>query len=85
MIGENSGGGAHPVDFFSISDTPLSLGVPIGRTYDPETKQDWEGTGVEPDLRINPDLSFSEILAIVQDNLKTKKYRSFSFYSESIL
>ena len=26
--------------------------IPIGRTYDPQTGQEWEGTGVEPHLRV---------------------------------
>lgn len=28
--------------------------IPVGRTYDPDTGQDWEGTGVQPDIAVPP-------------------------------
>ena len=28
--------------------------IPVGRTYDPDTGQDWEGAGVQPDIAVPP-------------------------------
>ena len=50
LVGTNTGGGAHPVAIIAL-DTGILFKVPIGRTYDPETNIDWEGTGVTPDIR----------------------------------
>jgi hypothetical protein len=51
LIGETTGGGAHPVEFKRIDDH-FSVIVPIGRSISPITKTDWEGTGVEPDVKV---------------------------------
>lgn len=51
LIGETTGGGAHPVDFRRIDDH-FSVIVPTGRSISPITKTDWEGTGVEPDVKV---------------------------------
>lgn len=29
--------------------------IPVGRTYDPATGKDWEGTGVSPDVDVPPE------------------------------
>ncbi len=59
IVGENTGGGAHPVAFLGL-DTGLLFKVPIGRTYDPETNKDWEGTGVAPDIKCPEDSALIE-------------------------
>lgn len=50
IVGEQTGGGAHPVRPERISDR-LVLGVPYMRAHNPITKTNWEGVGVEPDIR----------------------------------
>lgn len=47
LIGETTGGGAHPVDGFPVRNT-LMVTVPIGRAINPVTGTNWEGTGVQP-------------------------------------
>ncbi|UCC28055.1 MAG: S41 family peptidase [Candidatus Bathyarchaeota archaeon] len=61
LVGANTGGGAHPVAIIGL-DTGLLFKVPIGRTYDPETNEDWEGTGVAPDIRCPEDDALTEAL-----------------------
>jgi hypothetical protein len=51
IIGEVTGGGAHPVSGHRI-DAHFFIGVPFARAINPITKTDWEGTGVEPDVKV---------------------------------
>ena len=51
IIGERTGGGAHPVDGFVI-DSRLMVNIPVGRAINPITKTNWEGTGVEPHISV---------------------------------
>jgi C-terminal processing protease CtpA/Prc len=52
VIGETTGGGAHPGDMRVIHEH-FSLFVPSGRIISPITKTDWEGTGVKPDIEVS--------------------------------
>jgi CubicO group peptidase (beta-lactamase class C family) len=54
IVGETTGGGAHPVDFRRINDH-FGIGVPAGRAINPITKTNWEGTGVKPDVEVPAD------------------------------
>jgi retinol-binding protein 3 len=51
IIGETTGGGAHPVSGHTIADY-FNIGVPFAKSLDPVTKTNWEGTGVEPDVKV---------------------------------
>jgi C-terminal processing protease CtpA/Prc len=49
IVGEVTGGGAHPVGGHRIDDH-FEIGVPFARAINPISKTDWEGTGVQPDV-----------------------------------
>src|SRR5260370_19281796 len=51
IVGETTGGGAHPVSGQRIDDH-FMIGVPFARAVNPITKTNWEGTGVEPDVKV---------------------------------
>jgi C-terminal processing protease CtpA/Prc len=51
IIGETTGGGAHPVRGEKIDDR-FVINVPYARAINPITKTNWEGTGVEPDVKV---------------------------------
>jgi retinol-binding protein 3 len=51
IIGETTGGGAHPGGMFRLHDH-FGVFVPTGRAINPITKTNWEGTGVEPDIKV---------------------------------
>lgn len=51
LVGETTGGGAHPVSGQRIDDRFI-IGVPFARAINPITKTNWEGTGVEPDVKV---------------------------------
>jgi len=49
IVGETTGGGAHPGGPRRINDH-FMIGVPSGRAINPITKTNWEGSGVKPDV-----------------------------------
>jgi len=51
IIGETTGGGAHPGGGFRITEH-FGMFVPTGRAISPITKTNWEGTGVTPDVAV---------------------------------
>jgi hypothetical protein len=51
IVGETTGGGAHPVAGHRIDDH-FMIGVPFARAVNPISKKNWEGTGVEPDVSV---------------------------------
>lgn len=51
IIGETTGGGAHPVEQVELSEHFFII-VPEGRSISSITKTDWEGTGVKPDFEV---------------------------------
>jgi CubicO group peptidase (beta-lactamase class C family) len=54
VIGETTGGGAHPVNARPLGKHFL-ITVPFARAINPITKTNWEGAGVKPDIEISAD------------------------------
>ena len=54
IVGETTGGGAHPTTFRRINDH-FGIGVPMARSINPITKTNWEGTGIKPDIEVAAD------------------------------
>ncbi|MDT8914668.1 S41 family peptidase [Amycolatopsis sp. PS_44_ISF1] len=48
-VGETTGGGAHPVEAFRLTDV-LELHLPVARSVNAITGTNWEQLGVQPDL-----------------------------------
>jgi len=57
VIGETTGGGAHPTRTVPISPT-LAVSVPFARSINPVTGTNWEGTGVVPDIAVPADRAY---------------------------
>jgi hypothetical protein len=51
IVGETTGGGAHPVRGETLDERFLIF-VPDARAINPITKTNWEGVGVEPDVKV---------------------------------
>ena len=51
IIGETTGGGAHPGGMVRLGDH-FGVFIPVGRAINPISKTNWEGTGVEPDIKV---------------------------------
>jgi hypothetical protein len=56
IVGETTGGGAHPGGPRPINDH-FFVWVPSGRAINPISKTNWEGTGVKPDIDVPADLA----------------------------
>lgn len=82
IIGETTGGGAHPVDFIRL---PKGYGliVPYAESINPITKSNWEGVGVVPDIKTSKEESLTKAkeLAIIA----AKKYREKPFNEIKLL
>jgi hypothetical protein len=52
IIGETTGGGAHPVEFRGFPEVRVGMSLPFGRAINPITKTNWEGTGIEPHIAV---------------------------------
>jgi C-terminal processing protease CtpA/Prc len=53
IVGEATGGGAHPGAWFQIDDR-FRIFVPLSRYVSATSGADWEGVGVEPDIVCDP-------------------------------
>jgi retinol-binding protein 3 len=51
IVGEVTGGGAHPVSGHRIDDH-FEIGVPFAKAINPISHTNWEGTGVVPDVKV---------------------------------
>jgi retinol-binding protein 3 len=71
IIGETTGGGAHPVDFMIINDN-FGISMPKGRAINPITKTNWEGTGITPDYQAAAPAALDRALEIALDSLMRK-------------
>lgn len=71
VVGETTGGGAHPIRPQSITDH-FVIFVPCGRPVNPITKTDWEGTGVKPDIEVPADLALKTAHLAALKNLLRK-------------
>lgn len=71
IVGETTGGGAHPVDRKVFPTLGISLSVPFGRAVNPITGTNWEGTGVSPDIDVPADKALltahEEALRVLRD------------------
>jgi retinol-binding protein 3 len=56
IVGETTGGGAHPGGIRRIDDH-FGIWVPGGRAINPVTNTNWEGTGVEPHVKVAASLA----------------------------
>jgi retinol-binding protein 3 len=52
IVGETSGGGAHQYESHQVKGYPVVMSLPHGRSVNPITGTNWEGTGVEPDIAV---------------------------------
>jgi len=65
LVGETTGGGAHPVMGRRINEHFFVM-VPFARYISPVTKTNWEGTGVKPDVEVPADhaLKVAQLMAL---------------------
>lgn len=71
VIGETTGGGAHPISTHRIDDH-FRIVVPSARAINPITKSNWEGTGVEPDVKIPASEALEVAKKMAEEQIKKR-------------
>jgi len=69
IVGETTGGGAHPVSGHRI-DEHFMIGVPFARAINPITRTNWEGVGVEPDVKVPAADALATALKLIRDGVR---------------
>ncbi|MDD5694244.1 MAG: S41 family peptidase [Bacteroidales bacterium] len=88
IVGETTGGGAHPVNRRIINDN-FGISVPTGKAINPITQTNWEGTGIVPCVQVpeKDALAKAHLLAIDSLGRKTedeKKKEAYKWISERL-
>ena len=65
VVGEASGGGAHPYERRRLTDHFL-IKLPEMRSINPITGTDWQGVGVKPDVTVAPELALDKALELAR-------------------
>jgi hypothetical protein len=52
IIGDTTGGGAHPIDIKPFPHLNVGMSLPFGRAVNPVTGTNWEGTGIAPHIAV---------------------------------
>jgi hypothetical protein len=52
IVGDTTGGGAHPVDERLFTNLNVVMALPFGRAVNPISGTNWEGVGVIPDVAV---------------------------------
>lgn len=80
LIGEITGGGAHPGGPKPINDQ-FAIGIPTGRAINPISKTNWEGTGVKPHIEVPQEKALTtaklKALETLKESCKEEKDKSF--------
>ena len=74
IVGETTGGGAHPVTEVFFPTLKVGIQLPMGRAINPITGTNWEGTGITPDIAVPQEkaLQTAYLEAIKKIALQTK-------------
>lgn len=65
IVGETTGGGAHPVSAVRMSDRFIAA-VPFARAKNPITGTNWEGVGVEPDVKTESNAALEKAVGLAR-------------------
>ena len=77
IVGETTGGGAHPGGMNRLHPH-FGVFIPTGRAINPVTKTNWEGTGVEPDVKVPADRALKVAhLSAVKKQIEREKNEDF--------
>lgn len=68
IIGEVTGGGAHPGGIVQLN-AHYSVFIPTGRAINPITNTNWEGTGVEPHIKLSKEEAFDYAYAKAKNEI----------------
>ena len=72
IVGETTGGGAHPVEFRRFEEYQVEMSLPFGRAINPITETNWEGTGIAPHIQVPADEALDAARLDAMKNLVDK-------------
>lgn len=78
LIGETTGGGAHPNELVYFPNLGVSVSVAWGRAINPLTGTNWEGVGVKPDIAVPAKKALSVAQMLILDTLISREQDSLS-------
>jgi len=79
IVGETTVGAANPVSPTKISDD-FTLWLSKGKAKNPVTKTNWEGKGVQPNVKTSKELALNTAHALALKQLAKSKPESRSYY-----
>lgn len=71
IIGEQTKGGAHPIDVLIVKGDIL-IQIPICESYNPVTRTNWEGVGVIPNIEESSELALHKAYILALKNVVEK-------------
>lgn len=71
VVGETTGGGAHLVRGERIN-AHFMIGVPFAKAINPVSKTNWEGTGVQPDVKVSAADALTTAQKLASEKLAAK-------------
>jgi hypothetical protein len=74
IVGETTGGGAHPVRGVRVNDR-IVVGVPFMRACNPISKTDWEGNGVQPDVKTSSEEALDRAVELAKEAIAARSAR----------
>lgn len=72
IVGETTGGGANPGGTVRLNEH-FGVFIPVGRAVNPITKTNWEGTGVEPDVKTTKEVALKTAYVMALTKSKEKQ------------
>jgi hypothetical protein len=66
VVGEVTGGGAHPTQMRRIDDHFL-IGMPYAKAINPITRTNWEGSGVQPDVVVPAARGLDTVIVLLKN------------------
>jgi C-terminal processing protease CtpA/Prc len=69
LVGERTRGGAHAGVFYRIDDH-FGVGIPEVKAVNPFSKTDWEGVGVEPDVKVKAAEALAVAVRLAEGRLR---------------
>ena len=71
VVGERSGGGAHPFEYRRVHPH-FVLSLAEGRSINPITGGNWQGSGVVPDVDVPADRALETALTLARDAIAAR-------------
>ncbi len=92
VVGEYTRGGAHSTRGPEILTDDFIVKMPVAEVFNSQTKKNWEGTGVEPDIKVDSKQSFDSALMKIFNEKNNRNSNEnyfnnlgYSFLNENML